>query len=90
VPVCVNVTEYVPPLESAGELQDTADPSSLVVVWDVESWLVQVTVEPMGTVSGVGLKAKFWMVTDAESATAGRANRNPARATKRAAVSLTR
>jgi hypothetical protein len=46
------------------------DVASLTIVCGVESWFVQVTVVPFGTVTDGGLKAKFWMVT----ATAGGGN----------------
>jgi hypothetical protein len=39
------------------------DVASLTIVCEGESWFVQVTVVPFGTVTAAGLKAKFWMVT---------------------------
>jgi hypothetical protein len=37
-------------------------PEVVVTVWSTLSLFVQVTVVPTFTVSGVGLKAKFWIV----------------------------
>jgi hypothetical protein len=35
--------------------------ASLTIVWGAESWFVQMTVVPTGTVTDAGTKAKFWM-----------------------------